>query len=287
MMFATAMDAPLTNARNAGIAGAALGLVAVALRSRTFAVAACGCGVATVRYIEEARKVVSRDAEVAEAMAAIANAPTPDIQIIEPEIQIIEKAPLVMDGPAPAVLDLTADSPGFVGDAGEEVRDPVTGLFNEKYFHIALENRISAARRQLRPVAVALLSLVIDGHEPVPGEAAKAADSVRSVLREADQAFRMDDGRFALVLEDTPENGAVWTVERLRRAMIGDREAIRAAGGRDPKVGEQSLRVHAGVACYPAHGFEAEEVVRLAEVAFDEATDWPGDRIEVAASVAD
>ena len=41
-------------------------------------------------------------------------------------------------------------------------------------------------------------------------------------LRECDTACVLGPGEIGLVLEDTPENGAVWVVERLRRAMPED-----------------------------------------------------------------
>ena len=30
---------------------------------------------------------------------------------------------------------------------------------------------------------------------------------------------RSDDGLYLILLEDTPENGAIWTLERLRRTI--------------------------------------------------------------------
>ena len=38
----------------------------------------------------------------------------------------------------------------------------------------------------------------------------------------------------------------------------------------------------AGIACYPAHGFDTNEILGQAEVALGSARDWPQDRIEVA-----
>ena len=54
---------------------------------------------------------------------------------------------------------------------------------------------------------------------------------------------------YALVLEDTSENGAIWTVERIRRHMTA------SAPG---------LIMWAGVACYPAHGFTTDEILAAA-----------------------
>lgn len=148
--------------------------------------------------------------------------------------------------------------------------DPVTGLFSQDYFDIAIEARIAAARRHLRPVGVVLLE-VIQGlrvDQPRPTDPKVVAAAVRATLREADTASRREDGKFALLLEDTPENGAIWTVERIRRHLVDA----------DP-----SLTVWAGVACYPAHAFDKDSVMKAAENALVAAREWHQDRIEVAA----
>jgi len=149
--------------------------------------------------------------------------------------------------------------------------DLTSGLFTEAYFHVALESRLAAARRHLRPVAVSLLRAV----EGPPGETVVApppnrlADAIRETIREADIACRLDDGTFAVVLEDTPENGAVWTAERIRRNLVS-------------RHGTHT--VWAGIACYPAHAFSSDELFRQAEAALAAAQDWRQDRIEVAVS---
>ena len=166
--------------------------------------------------------------------------------------------------------DLDASMPFRVGPTGSEgLVDPETGLFSEDYFGVAIEARVAAARRHLRPVAVVLLEVVRGAreHAPIPCLPVEVADGIRTTLREADTACRMDDGAFALVLEDTPENGAIWTVERIRRLLV---EA-------DP-----SRTLWAGVACYPAHAFDSDSLLRQAQRALRAAHEWQQDRIEVA-----
>ena len=101
---------------------------------------------------------------------------------------------------------------------------PSTGLFSEGYFDVALDARIAAARRHLDPVAVVLIE-VIEGlgrrRCPAPADPNAVAESINATIRDADTACRLTDGGYALVLEDTPENGAIWTVERIRRHLAG------------------------------------------------------------------
>ena len=174
-----------------------------------------------------------------------------------------------------AVAALPAPEPEEVDDvtllALEEdaLADPETGLFGEPYFEVTVQGRVAAARRHLRPVAVVLVDVAtgVRAGEPEPLSPAAVAAALKATLREADTTCRLDDRTFGLVLEDTPENGAVWTVERLRRTIAADHNGV-------------TLR--AGVACYPAHAFDAGELRDRAGAALAAAREWRQDRIEVA-----
>ena len=147
--------------------------------------------------------------------------------------------------------------------------DPASQLFSEAYFKVALQSRLASARRHLRPVAVCLVE-VAEGQveeRPSAAPAPRVAEAIRQTLREADIACRLDDGSYAIILEDTPENGAVWTVERIRRNLVS-------------RFGAHTM--WAGVACYPAHAFSTEELLDQARIALEAAQEWKQDRIEVA-----
>ena len=148
------------------------------------------------------------------------------------------------------------------------ITDFESGVFNQVFFDASLDKRISAARRGLRPLTVALIEVLV--HLGTPEEAlapAKpVADILTSTLREADTVARDDDGLFAVLLEDTPENGAIWTLERVRRRITED-------------IGDTTVR--AGMSCYPAYAFDARQIVVQAEGALDAAREWRQDRIEV------
>lgn len=146
----------------------------------------------------------------------------------------------------------------------DDLRDDDSGLLNDAYFRAALPNRVATARRVLRPISIAVLFVDRDDVGP------QVAYALLDTLRESDTACRLDDGRFALVLEDTPEDGAVWTVERVRRLLT------------DQGVG---ATVWGGIASYPAHALEAADLLRLAEEALVKAREWGESRIEVALAV--
>lgn len=171
------------------------------------------------------------------------------------------------------------DEPGEVGGSDgalsvdTSLLDPGSGLFNEPYFLSVLSWRVIACRRVLRPLALALVE-VVDG---LPDGPVVASDPrvvtavVRQTLRTSDVAARLGDGTFGLMLEDTPEDGAVWAVERLRRAL-------------NAKQGSRTLR--AGVACYPGQALTPTDILAAARHAFTTAREWPQDRIEVAGPTA-
>ncbi len=183
------------------------------------------------------------------AVAAADNDPTPDS---DPTVNGAGPG-----GPVTSVADASA------------LTDAASQLFSEAYFVVALQSRLAAARRHLRPVSVCLMQ-VAEGQVEDASRAApppKVADSIRQTLREADIACRLDDGTYAVILEDTPENGAVWTVERTRRNLVS-------------RSGPHTM--WAGVACYPAHAFSGPELIDQARAALVAAQEWNQDRIEVA-----
>jgi GGDEF domain-containing protein len=163
---------------------------------------------------------------------------------------------------------------GLSTPAVDPITDPVTGLFNEQFFMATLEKRVSAARRGLRPLGLVLMESVTDisSDRPQPCNPTVVAEALVATLREADTVARLDDGRFAVLLEDTPENGCIWTIERVRRRL----------GESHP-----GHTVWAGLSCYPSHAFEQEHLIAQARAALVAATEWRQDRIEVAATPED
>ncbi|MEX2293945.1 MAG: hypothetical protein WD691_09180 [Acidimicrobiales bacterium] len=147
--------------------------------------------------------------------------------------------------------------------------EPTTGLFSEPFFLATVSWRLVACRRALRPLALALIEVVdgLPGGPVVASDAEPVATTLRSTLRSADVGASMGDGTYGLMLEDTPEDGAVWAVERLRRSLGS------TAGSRG---------VRAGIACYPAQALTAIELLDAARAALEAARAWPQDRIEVA-----
>ncbi len=172
------------------------------------------------------------------------------------------------DAAGGAALAMLLDLPRHPrGDAGS-LLDAETGLPDAPFFTLALEGRVAAARRHLWPVTILLLEVGL-APECESGEAradalSSFADLMRRTLRESDISCRTGPTRFAVLLDDTGEEGGVWTAERLQVAVSQDVSKVR--------------RMAAGVAGYPTHGLEAGEVLGRAEAALARACASPAGR---------
>lgn len=132
------------------------------------------------------------------------------------------------------------------------VVDLDTGLPENDFFELLLEGRVATARRRLWPLALVMVE--------IDSLAAVEVFTVllRRTIREADVACRIRPTTFAVILEDTAEAGGVWTAERIQIAVAKEREANSSGPG---------LRVAAGVASYPGHALQTDQLLDAARSA--------------------
>ena len=152
------------------------------------------------------------------------------------------------------------DLPNTAREEATSLVDAETRLPDDRFFDLAVDGRVAAARRHLWPVTIVLLEIsAADPRSSRPqADAVSAfADLIHQTLRESDIACRVGPLTFGLVLEDTAEEGGVWTAERLQIALAQDVSKVR--------------RVAAGVASYPTHGLTADEVLARAQAALTRA----------------
>ena len=249
-----------------GAVAAVLGVLGLALDAPVFGLAAgllaLGVGALVLR-ISTRSGALSPDQQLGELETALAAQ-------VQARISAEDAVRSLGQQLATAERDAANRSPIVVpAKRSDSLTDEATGLFSEDYFRVAVDARIAAARRHLRPVAVVLLEVIegLRSNAPQSAQPMLVAEMINATLREADTACRLVDGRFGLVLEDTSENGAIWTVERIRRSIAEL---------------QQGLTLRAGIACYPAHAFGSSELLQRAEEALISARDWNQDRIEVA-----
>jgi len=152
-------------------------------------------------------------------------------------------------------------------------RDLLTGLANHRRFQEALGDELGLARRDGRPLAVALLDLddfkrVNDsrGHPHGDELLRAAADSLRSAMGGLGVIARVGGDEFGIVLPDADAARAFALTEVARAAV----ESARVVGG--------PLRSSAGIACFPQDARTAGAMLQLASGALTWAKDGGGSR---------
>jgi len=106
------------------------------------------------------------------------------------------------------------------------ITDPLTKLFNRRYFAEVSSQMFSLAKRESEPLSVIMLDIdrfktINDTYGHLNGDRVieALADVVRSTKRESDIACRYGGEEFVLLLPKTPLNGAVELAQRIRKAI--------------------------------------------------------------------
>jgi diguanylate cyclase (GGDEF)-like protein len=157
--------------------------------------------------------------------------------------------------------------------------DAVTGVGTHGWVRDRLHDEIVLAGRMAAPAAFALVrvrSLVDTNRELGYGAGdvvlRAVADRLRSSLPTSAVLGRNAGAEFAVVLPGT----AVADAERIVRGALDVAGADVALPGRGDG-GVTPVRVAAGVAAYPAHGANADEIYMAADVALADACDRAAD----------
>jgi diguanylate cyclase (GGDEF)-like protein len=153
--------------------------------------------------------------------------------------------------------------------------DPLTGLWNYRYFRESLRREVERASRFRRMLTVLVLDLdhfkdVNDRYGHAAGDAvlAEFARRIRIGLREVDLAFRQGGEEFVVLLPETDAYGGTIVAERLGAAI---RELPMPIEPRRPDattgrtVDRIPITVSIGIAVYPEHGATAQQVLDAAD----------------------
>ncbi|MCX8007130.1 MAG: diguanylate cyclase [Coriobacteriia bacterium] len=150
---------------------------------------------------------------------------------------------------------------------GSIMLDEYTQVYNRRYCSQALRNAIAQYQRYQTPYAVALLSLSPALFAELrPGRQhsllKSVANHIRGDIRLVDDVGYLGDGRFLLMLPNTPKAGAEVAADRVR---AGVRDLI---GARDESVSATVLGVaeDASAVCELARSLEPQAPPRLDDV---------------------
>ncbi len=149
----------------------------------------------------------------------------------------------------------------------QAVKDPLSGLFNRRYMEAALEKEIKHSARHGRPFSFVLLDVnkfkqLNDsyGHDAADALLRELSAFLERNIRAEDTACRYGGDELALILPDTPGEGAVVKARSLQ-VGISDLE-VSHLGQLLPQV-----TVEVGVSSYPSDGMSAASLFRAADVA--------------------
>jgi two-component system, cell cycle response regulator len=162
------------------------------------------------------------------------------------------------------------------------VTDALTGLGNFRSFQHSLAREVERAARFDRTLGLLIIDLdrfksVNDayGHQVGNDVLVEVAERLRTEVREVDIVARYGGEEFVVVLPESDSDGAVGTAARICAAM-------RAEVFRVPGL-ELSVTVSVGVAVFPRHGRNANDLIRAADRALYAAKDAGRDQWQLAA----
>lgn len=156
--------------------------------------------------------------------------------------------------------------------SADSITEAITGLPDGRVFTVMLERKVALARRTLKPVSVIFFEIdEFNSFAPYIREHAMRVISrvITNTLRESDTVCGVGAGALGVLLDDTSEAGAIWAANRIRQANA---EA--------PSSDVVSLS--AGVACYPTHAMDGEDLIDAARAACERALEHGPGRIQVA-----
>lgn len=162
------------------------------------------------------------------------------------------------------------------------VRDPLTGLFNRRHLDDIRHSSLTCGRSD--PIPHCLILIDVDdfksindqlGHDAGDFALQEVAAVLQEHIREGDWAFRYGGDEFLVVMPRTPLDTAQERADLfLRKAQM-----IKLLAD---KGENQTLKITAGVACYPAHGPNCESVLQAADHALLRGKEQGGNQVVMA-----
>ncbi|HCW50957.1 MAG TPA: hypothetical protein DGR79_02665 [Clostridiales bacterium] len=148
------------------------------------------------------------------------------------------------------------------------ITDSRTGVYNYRFFYERLVDEMRRHRSKNRPLSVIFLDLdhlkdINDrfGHQVGDEVLAQVASLIAANVRETDEVARYGGEEFVVLLPGATGEMSVAVAERIRGAVEGHDFATRF------DLGPVRVTVTAGVATYPEHAAEPDELILRADEA--------------------
>ncbi len=154
-------------------------------------------------------------------------------------------------------------------------KDPLTGLKNRKMFHNYLENKIDSAKRYGFLIALFYLDLdqfkiINDSHNHTAGDQLliKVTQQLKESLRPSDLLFRIGGDEFSIIMQTHDVFGVEIAAAKITRDLS---QLEYQLNGKPYKVS-----VSIGIALYPTHGKNTDELLTHADLAMYRAKEHGG-----------
>lgn len=169
---------------------------------------------------------------------------------------------------APAALALARERAAARAEAYAHAAaiDPLSALFNRRYFHVRLEEELQRSRRHEIPLALLMIDIddfktVNDSYGHLAGDLVikETAEIVRRAVRVFDVCTRFGGEEFAVIMPASGEEAALAVAERVRS---------RVATYRAPERPLEDLRVSVSIGvALAADGATARDLIERADAA--------------------
>ena len=160
------------------------------------------------------------------------------------------------------------------------ITDELTGLNNYRFLQQRLDQEYERANRYNRYLSLLMLDIdhfkeFNDAHGHIAGDRALAdlAGVLMTCVREVDIVARYGGEEFGIILPETDAAGAFVVAEKIREA-VSMFDFADAEGERDCH-----MTVSIGVATFPVHALEREDLLRQADDALYQAKHFGRDRV--------
>ena len=162
------------------------------------------------------------------------------------------------------------------------ITDPLTQLYNRRYFGLRTKQEFMKAKREGFPVSIMISDLdnfkhYVDTYGHPKGDIilSEVAKVIKNSLRESDVACRFGGDEFAYLLPFTSSIEAKTVAERIKKNIA---EFKFLDGHIDEEI---HITLSIGIASFPEHGTEVEEILSKADHALFEAKDTGKDKIVI------
>lgn len=161
----------------------------------------------------------------------------------------------------------------------QSIRDPLTGLFNRRYFMDAIQKEINLSDR--KECGFGLISFDADkfklfndnhGHDAGDAVLRHIGERLRDIMRNEEVSCRVGGEEFAVICPEATLDETYALADKLRMAI--EEVEVSHLGSRLPRV-----TISCGLAVYPDNGSSEEELMRIADSALYEAKETGRNRV--------